>query len=59
MRYNVVPTSATSASLLIQIFPRSLDKLKQLCFQNNISEADPGIPTVTVNPGNKQVLQLR
>ena len=55
----MVPTSATSASLLIQIFPRSLDKLKQLCFQNNISEADPGIPTVTVNPGNKQVLQLR
>ena len=56
IRYNVVPTSVNSASLQVQVFPRSLDCLKKLCGQMNMDIMSPDIPSLSFLPHGAQVL---
>ena len=59
IRYNVVPTSVNSASLQVQVFPRSLECLKKSCGNMNMDIRSPDIPALTFLPHGAQVRSLK
>ena len=58
-RFNCVPVSSSQISITVSIFPRSLQRLTELCGEQNISLASPEIPVVNLLPANKQALVAR
>ena len=58
-RYNCVPISSSKVSVTVSIFPRSLQRLTEMCGEQNISLGSPEIPVVNLCPANKQALVAR
>ena len=58
-RINIIPNSVNTAATQIQIFPRSLKKLKSLCTHNNVSLSSTKIPGILIHPSNAQALAIK
>ena len=58
-RINIIPNSVNTAAAQIQIFPRSLKKLKSLCTHNNVSLSSTKIPGILIHPSNAQALAIK
>ena len=58
-RINIIPNSVNTAAVQIQVFPRSLKKLKSLCTHNNVSLSSTKIPGILIHPGNAQALAIK
>ena len=58
-RINIIPNSVNTAAAQIQIFPRSLKKLKNLCTHNNVSLSSTEIPGILIHPSNAQALAVK
>ena len=58
-RINIIPNSVNTAAAQIQVFPRSLKKLKSLCTHNNVSLSSTKIPGILIHPSNAQALAIK